>query len=284
MSSFFVCMKNPKIFVIILNYNGGDGLRLCLDSVYKLNYPNFEVVVVDNNSSDNSFEEARRRFRKFHFIKNNHNIGFAGGNNVAIKWALEKMAEYVFLLNNDAIIEKNTLTKMVEAMEQDQDLGISSPIIYQGESDKIWFAGGKINWLKMKTEHNDAKRQKTDYITGCAMLIRKNVFAKIGLLDERFFLYYEDADFSYRTRKNGFGLIIISKTAVYHLEKSSENLDKVYWLVLSGVLFFKKNASWYLKPWISFYLLLRTLKNRIDLRNNKTEIILKIQKAYRDSR
>ncbi len=275
-------MKNPKIFIIILNYNGGDVLKLCLNSVYKLNYPNLEVVVVDNNSSDNSFEKARRRFRKFHFIKNNYNAGFASGNNVAIKWALEKMAEYVFLLNNDVIIEKNTLTKMVEAMEQNQGLGISSPIIYQGESDRIWFSGGKINWLKMKTEHNDSKLQRTDYVTGCAMLIRKNVFAKIGLLDERFFLYYEDADFSYRARKNGFDLAIISKTAVYHFEKSSENPDKIYWLVLSGVLFFKKNASWYLKSWINFYLLLRKLKNKIDLRNNKTEITLKIQKAYRD--
>ena len=289
-------MKNPKVFIIILNYNGADVLPACLDSVYKLNYPNKEVVVVDNNSSDNSFEEARKKFRNFHFIKNSHNAGFASGNNVAIKWALEKMADYIFLLNNDTIIKGDALIKMVNIMERSTELGIISPTIYQEKSKRIWFAGGKINWLKMRTEHKKNKNNceiidknktlllNTDYITGCAMLIRKNVFSEIGLFDEKFFLYYEDADFSYRAKQEGFNLGVASQATVFHFEKSTKNPNKIYWLVLSGILFFKKNSPWFYKPWIIFYLFLRKLKNTYIVRKEKTEISLKIKKAFQDSR
>jgi len=302
-------MQKAKVFIVILNYNGGDDLRKCLDSVYKLNYPNFEVVVIDNDSDDNSFEEARRRFRKFHFIKNSRNLGFSAGNNVAIKWVLEKMADYVFLLNNDAVIEKNTLKKLVRVMEQNDKMGIVSPIIYKGKSKKVWFAGGKINWWKMRTEHKtrNIKRRVwnienkiwsmkyktavsnsefygTDYITGCAMLIKRDVFAEIGLLDEDFFLYYEDADFSWRARMAGFKLGVLPKTAVYHFEKSLENPKKIYWLVLSGILFFKKNSPWNWRLYLSVYLFLRQLKNKRRLIGNpNNQEALLIQKAYQKS-
>jgi len=294
-------MKKPKVFIVVLNYNGGNELRQCLDSVYKLNYSNFEVIVVDNNSSDNSFEKARKRFDRFHFIKNSRNLGFSAGNNVAIKWALEKGAEHVFLLNNDAIVEKSTLTNLIEFAEKEKQVGIVSPIIYNKSESKIWFSGGKINWWKMRTEHwqkakpkhNKSKKtndkndylQKTEYITGCAMLIKRKVFAEIGLLDEDFFLYYEDADFSLRAKRNGFNLGVVEKAKVFHSEKSLENPQKVYWLVLSGILFFRKNALWYWRPYLGAYLFLRKLKNKYNLlKNPNDKVALLIQKAYQDDK
>jgi len=276
-------MQYPKVFVVILNYNGKDVLKKCLESVYKSDYPNMEIVVVDNNSQDNSFVEARVLFSKFNFIQNNQNIGFAAGNNVAIKWALEKMADYVFLLNNDAFLEKNTLSKLIKEARKDKSFGILSPIIYTGKNKKrIWFSGGNINWLRMKVEHKD-NIKNTQFITGCAMLIKKDVFKKVGLLDERFFLYYEDADFSYRARKSGFKLKIVSDAIVYHFEKSSESLNKIYYLVFSGIIFFRKNANWAIRIYIEAYLLARKIKNKYDLiRNPEDKEKILVQKAYRE--
>ena len=273
-------MNYPKVFIVILNYNGKAVLKNTLESVYKLNYPNYEVVVVDNNSVDGSFEEARISFGKFNFIKNNQNVGFAAGNNVAIKWALEKMADYILLLNNDALIEKDALTNLIKAAQKNDKIGILSPVIYKGNSSQIWFSGGKIDWLRMRTEHLDNIKE-TQYITGCAMLIKKDVFKKIGLLDETFFLYYEDADFSFRAAKNGFKLKIVSEAKVFHFEKSSESLNKIYYLVRSGIIFFRKNSNFLFRIYIEFYLAMRKVKNKYDIKNNiDVEKAFLVKRAY----
>jgi len=274
-------MKNPKLFIIVLNYNGRDTLKKCLESIYLSDYENKEVVVVDNASTDGSFDEMRRHFQKFHFIKNNQNIGFAAGNNVAIKWSLEKMADYVLLLNNDAYLEKNTLSILIRETEKNKKPGIFCPLIYNGYTNKIWFSGGKIDWLKMRAIHQAGK---TDFISGCAMLIHKDVFKKIGLLDEKFFLYYEDADFSFRARKAGFDLKIIPEAKVYHYEKSSENIGKIYYLVLSAIIFFRKDSNFFQRIYIEIYLLMRKIKNHFDLKkDSQNEEKLLVQKAYRDA-
>jgi len=276
-------MKYPKVFVIILNYNGGDVLRKCLDDVYKENYTNKEVIVVDNNSTDGSFDEIKRIFPRFYIIRNSKNIGFAAGNNVAIKLALEKMADYILLLNNDAFLEKDTLEKMVDAAEKNKNCGIFSPVIYD-DKNQIWFSGGKIEWFKMRAVH-ERDLKKTDFVTGCAMFIRKEVFKKIGLLDENFFLYYEDADFSYRAQKAGFGLKIVSEARVFHLEKSSINPDKIYHLVLSGIRFFRKNTHSFMRIYIEAYILFRKIKNWLDLKKFPDDQEKKmVKKAYLDAK
>lgn len=277
-------MNYPKVFIIVLNYNGKDTLKNTLESVYKLDYPNYQVVVVDNASTDGSLEEARIAYGKFNFIKNSHNVGFAAGNNVAIKWALEKMADYVFLLNSDALIEKTALNRLIEEAQKDKRLGVLSPIIYKGKSKQIWFSGGRIDWLKMRAEHaNNIK--ETQYITGCAMLIRKDVFKKVGLLDEDFFLYYEDVDFSLRASRSGFKLKIVKDASVFHFEKSSGSLNKIYYLVLSGIKFFRKNSNPWMRAYIEIYLLARKIKNSYDIwqgvNNEKTFLI---KKAYREAK
>jgi hypothetical protein len=260
---------------------------MCLDSVLKLEYPNFETVVVDNNSTDGSLELAKSLFSRFYFIKNEKNIGFAAGNNIGIRWTLEKMADYVLLLNNDAVIQKDALSILIEEAEKNGKAGILSPLIFKGNTQEVWFAGGKMKWLAMKNVHvNEQKSQdsyETQYITGCAMLIKKEVFQKIGLLDEDYFLYYEDADFCVRAKKSGFKILIAPSAEVYHYEKSEENReDKIYWLVLSGILFFRKNTPAILRPWMRIYLFLRKLKNRMDLRDEKNKEAKVVRKAYDD--
>jgi GT2 family glycosyltransferase len=279
-------LKQPTIFIVVLNFNGKDTLVNCLSSLYQSNYPEFEVVVVDNNSSDGSFEQARRLFSRARFIKNSSNLGFSKGNNIGIRYALEKFADYILVLNNDTLVEKTVLSKLAEVMEKNPRVGISSPLIFSADS-KIWFAGGQIDWLRMKAYHlvktRSAIPYKTQYISGCAMFIKKDVFKKIGLFDERFFLYYEDADFSVRARKAGFGLLVVPEASLQHFEKSNyANAFKIYWLVLSGLLFFRINASFLRKIWIVFYVLMRRAKNFYDLVFSKNKIAISVHKAYRD--
>lgn len=275
----------PKIFVIILNYNGKNTLPACLSSVFQSDYPNFEVVVVDNNSQDDSFEQAKRNFSRSHFIKNSENIGFSKGNNIGIRFSLEKFADYIFVLNNDAIVEKTTLSFLMNIAQTNPSAGIVSPLILNGNKD-IWFAGGKIQWGKMRAIHLTQKTSdqpySSEYLSGCAMLIKKEVFKKIGLFEERFFLYYEDADFSLRAKKAGFKLLVAPTITIQHLEQSSGNDSKNYWLVLSGLLFFKIHSTGFWKLWIFFYLRLRKMKNFYNYYFSKNIATENVRRAYKD--
>ena len=286
-------MKNPssKVNVVILNYNGKDVLKRCLSSVFRLDYPDFEVVVVDNNSKDGSLEEAKNDFSRTTFIKNEENVGFSAGNNVGIKYSLEKQAKYILLLNNDTEVDRKLLSKLVGIMEAEKQIGIISPVITEGDEDGIWFSGGRIDWMKMKAVHDEIPKESagkdffgTGFVSGCAMLVRRDVFQKAGLLDEDFFLYWEDVDFSLRAKRAGFDLAVSPLSKVKHFEKSEKNKAiKVYWLVVSGLLFFRKNTCFYLKPWIFFYKIIRKIKNKRDIEKNPQDpIALSVKKAYRD--
>lgn len=278
--------KFPKIFVIILNYNGKNCVADTLKSVLNSNYPNAEIVLVDNGSTDDSPEMIRRNFPKIVFIKNSQNLGFAAGMNVGIRYALERGADYVLLLNYDAEISENLLLLMTEEMEKDKKIGIASSTITDMNSN-IWFSGGRIDWLRIRAVHEKDKKEEnyfnSDYISGCAMLIRAEVFKQTGLMDENFFLYYEDADFSLRARRAGYKLLVLPQSLVRHKEISeNENEKKVYWLVLSGLIFFKKNAPFFLKPWIFVFVAARKIKNRLDMRYRATPTARLVEKAYQD--
>lgn len=280
----------PKVSVVILNYNGKDVLGPCLSSVFAVNYPNLEIILVDNNSQDGSFEAAKANFSKAVFIKNEENLGFSAGNNAGIRFALERMADYVLLLNYDTEVERDFLANLLEVAESDDRIGVLSPIIFEGRTKKVWFSGGQIDWVRMKAIHEKKINEKntesysTEFVSGCSMLVKKKVFEKIGLLDEDFFLYWEDVDFSYRAKKAGFDRVLVPKSVVYHYEKSEEmKANKVYWLVISGLIFFRKNASFWLKPWVWLYVFLRKTKNFLDIkRNNNVKLARSVRKAYGD--
>lgn len=278
----------PKVFIVILNYNGQAVLHNCLRSVFKIDYPNFEVIVVDNDSRDESFVSARACFSKARFIKNEVNLGFAAGNNVGIRFALEKMADFVLLLNNDTEIEPSIIKNLLVAFDSDKQIGIASPVILHHRTHHIWFAGGVLNWPLMKTHHltkiqNTYQHYDTGFVSGCAMMIKKEVFKKSGLLDEDFFLYWEDADFSLRAQRAGFKTVVIPQKMVYHFEQSEDHkLNKIYWLVLSGLLFFQKNTFFPFNLWFIIYISFRKLKNRFDMLKRKTPLAATIHQAYVD--
>lgn len=284
---------SKKIFTIILNYNGRDTLTNCLKSVFASDCANLEIVVVDNASKDGSFEAAKTLFPRAHFIASPKNIGFSSGNNLGIRFALEKGADFIFLLNNDAFVERETIAMLRDEAQRIEKPALLSPLIYAGAlNDKrtVWFHGGSIDWNRMRTFHDTAANfdtknaYSTEYVTGCAMFISKEIFREIGLLDESFFLYYEDADFSLRAHRAGFPVMVYPEARVYHLEKSSADPNaKVYWLVVSGILFFQKNTVGLMRMKILIRLFARKCKNFLDRKKHpENETAHIVHKAYQD--
>ena len=249
-----------KLFIVILNFNGGKEVLACLQSVQLIKLPVgwcVEPVVVDNASIDNSVHLIKSRFPKLKIIKNKKNLGFAAGNNVGVKLALKQKAQSVLLLNQDTVVEKNFLLSLLVS-----DADVVAPIIKFKRKDKwIYDFGGKINWWLGRTSHDERtkikneKPGKTDYVSGCCMLIKKNVFNKIGLLDEKFFLYFEDVDFCLRAKKAGFKIAVEPKSIVLHKLTGTEKrpFRQNLHLLKSNLLFINRHISPWKKPIAYFY-------------------------------
>ena len=235
-----------KVFIIIVSFNGGKELICCLESVKK--HP---VVVVDNGSNENllsAFKVQGSRFKNLILIENKKNLGFAIGANIGIKYALKKGAEYVMLLNQDARVEKGTIKNLVEIMEGNGKIGICGPLIFNNKK-KIWSAGGVVDKKRYSGGHlfriiNEHKPYEVDFISGCAMMIKKKILEKIGFFDERFFLYYEDVDFCFRAKKAGFKSIFAPLAiADHHYRKTADKeKTKEYFMARNHLLFLEKHA------------------------------------------
>lgn len=279
-----------KIFVIIVNYNGGCLLMRALKSVYALRADHVEIVIVDNASRDGSLEMCRKNFSRAHTVCNTKNIGFGAGANAGIRYALEHDATHVLLLNPDATIAPDILTHLLSAMQKNEKIGIASPVIFSGQSKDLWFSGGKISFAHFRATHEHTSYRRgikesyeTQYITGCALFAKKEVFKDVGLFDERYFLYYEDADLSIRARKKGFLCAIVPQAHAWHDEVSEkENDNKIYWLVLSGLLFFHSHTPIYLKPWFYLHLILRRVKNIFQMKMAPNAATQNVAKAFHD--
>ena len=267
---------NPKVFIIILNWNNWSDVIECLESLKNNDYPNYEVVIVDNGSK----ERPQAPSSDIKIIYNKKNLGFSEGNNIGIKYALENGADYVLLLNNDTIVSNNFLSKLVKVAESDKEIGMTAPKIYSyDQKDKIWFAGGKINWLYNKGEmkgydeidrgqYDLPEMQNSDYLTGCCLLVKKNVIEKIGLLPEEYFLYYEDTDWSFSVQKAGFKNVFVPGSKIWHKgSKSSQefSVPYIYYHVRNGLILAKKYAPWYIKPMIHLDVVWCIIKQFIKL-------------------
>ncbi len=219
-------MSLPHVYIILVNWNGKDVTIECLDSLRRIEYPAFTIVVVDNASADGSVEAIKNLFPEVHLLEQSQNLRFAGGNNVAIKHALERGAAYICLLNNDTIVDKNFLSFLVERVEADERAGMAAPkIYYYDEPQRIWFAGGEISMWTGTMKHTGIREHDTgqydtprhiDYATGCCILARREVVEKIGGLDDAFFMYAEDADWSMRARRAGYAICYEPRARVWH--------------------------------------------------------------------
>ncbi|MFL6312455.1 MAG: glycosyltransferase family 2 protein [Terriglobales bacterium] len=218
--------RQPKVSIIVLTWNSYDVTRDCLLSLRKIDYPAFEVVLVDNGSVDGSGKKLAQDFPDVRVILNDKNLGFPGGNNVAMRDILARGTDYVLLLNNDTIVAPDFLAELVQVAESDQRIGMVSPKIYYFEpADKIWYAGGKyVPWktfpIHVGLRETDVgsydQTKEVSFVSGCALLVRAEAVQKVGLLDEIFFMGYEDVDWSVRTLRAGYKAMYAPASIVWH--------------------------------------------------------------------
>lgn len=198
----------------------------CLDSLAKSAYKSLQTIVVDNASSDGSAQAIREAYPEVIVLEQNENLRFAGGNNAGMKYALERGAELLCLLNNDTTVGKDFLTHLVARIQSEKKIGMVAPkICYHDEPNRIWFAGGEISMWTGTMKHigireEDAGQFETskeiDYASGCCILTRREVVERVGMLDESFFMYTEDADWSMRVRRAGYTIVYEPKAKVWH--------------------------------------------------------------------
>ncbi len=267
-------MEKSKTSIILLNWNNLSDLKECLNSLVRIDYLNYEIILVDNGSSDDSAEKIKKMFPQIIPIKNDENLGFAEGNNVGIRYAMAKGADYILLLNNDTVVEPDFLSILVRVAESDAEIGIVGPRIFFYDSKTLWFAGGILNRKTGFTYHLGEGRQdvdqfdkiiEADFISGCAMLIKKSVLMKIGFLDKDYFNSHEDADFCLRAKNAGFKILFEPKAVIYHKLARSMGGRKspfyLYYRTRNHLLFRKKryiNAPFFW-PIFLFLALKRTL-------------------------
>lgn len=248
----------PKVIIIILNWNGKDDTIECLESLSIITYPNYEIILVDNGSTDGSVNCFIEKYSEIEIIKNKENLGFAEGNNIGMRHAIEKGADYILLLNNDTVVDSEFLNELVKVAESDPKIGIVGPKIYyynyKGRKDVIWFAGGKIHWRFGKTAHlhmdkidkgSINKLIQVDYITGCAILLNKNLLDKIGLFDPEYFAYFEEVDLCVRASRF-YSCIFVPKAIIWHKVSRSTGGNfsptMAYLFIRNKMLFMMKNG------------------------------------------
>lgn len=263
---------NPRVQIIILNWNGfADTLR-CIVSQERQTYPNFQIVIVDNGSADASlkaFADIRERAEVIALPKN---LGYTGGNNFAMKRAFEADADYVWLFNNDAEADPDALAKIVCACEADPRNGLASPLVLEADDHNVvQFGCGLFDLDKLtyvpsydKAQSHNWQRQFPSRIAlhGTALLVRRSLYKAIGGFDDNFFAYWEDIDYSMRSSKAGFRNIAVLDTAIYHGSKSTREAphtvkphyyyfvsrnELLMWRKVSSGMAFAKVTAWTLK-------------------------------------
>lgn len=246
-----------KIFIIILNWNGKKDSLECLSSIQKIVHQNFETIVVDNGSTDDSVQEIKKQFPWAILIETGKNLGYAEGNNVGLRYAMAHGADLLLILNNDTIVDPNILSDFAAGFVKEPKAGIlGAKILLYSERNKFDHLGG--NWNKKKSsfeliahgEIDDGASWETmqdlDYVCGAGFMIRKEVILSIGMLEPRFFLYWEDADFCFRTRRAGFRVMTCPAAKLWHKVSSSfvggkTHISYFYWR--NRLLWIERNLS-----------------------------------------
>lgn len=239
---------SPKVSIILLNYNGFEDTINCFQSIQKISYDNYDVILVDNASTDASINKIMTYLQdnnaehvffktpeiamdnimpkpKISLIQSLFNGGYGHGNNIGIKYALKNDAQYILVLNNDTIVDSGFVEPMVKICEEDKRVGIASgKIHFYNKPDVIWFNGGKFSPCTAKVEHfnfnekdvGQVPREAVTFISGCLWLIPRKVFRDVGFIYEEYFMYMEDVEFCQRVLTKGYKLKIAKDSNILH--------------------------------------------------------------------
>lgn len=257
--------KKTKVAVITVNFNNGSITEDCINSFAGISKTNIELelIVVDNGSIEETSKKLERKLSNVKFIYSTTNLGFAGGNNLGIKYALKSGADYILLINNDATVIENNF--LINILKTEGDI-VSPLVTYNDRGIKTFDFGGMVDNLFGRNTHlHTPPKSMPDYFSGVCLLIKSKVFKKIGLLDDHYFLYYEDADFCLRAKNAGFKLGFCKSASIFHNLSTSANKfgkRKILILANSHLRFCLKNLPAYSFPFyfaFNIYLRLKTL-------------------------
>lgn len=255
-------MTEPKVAIITVNWNGWQDTIECLESLEKLDYANFSVIICDNGSQDDSVEQLKKWLEEHKkiavaLVENKENLGFAGGNNVGIKKALEDGYDYVWLLNNDTVVDKYALKKLSEYADKNPKTICGSKLMYYDDRTKTQALGNKLNRYFGTTSFivYEQDVRNIDFVVGASMFIPQQVFKDVGLLAEEYFLYYEEADLWQRClEKYSFACVLTS--IVYHkegaaigaknIQKTKKSLMGDFYSIRNRILFMQKYYPWHM--------------------------------------
>jgi len=248
----------PKVCIVILNWNGRADTTECLESLQRTTYPEYKVIVVDNGSSGNDVNILREQFGSYiHIIENDKNYGFAEGNNIGIRYAVQNFSpDYLLLLNNDAVVNPDCVTELVQVAESDPKLGIAGPKIrFYDAPQRSEYAGGLIRWwsgaaVKMGFGQLDKgqfdQTKEVDWVIGCALLIKRELIERIGLLYPVYFMNWEEVDWCARCKKEGYRVVYVPKAVLWHKGgRSSQRVSgmNIYYMTRNRFLFMRRNAT-----------------------------------------
>ncbi len=284
----------PKVCIIILNWNNLQDTVECLESVKKLDYQNFETILVDNGSTDGSVQSLEKRYPEIILLKNETNVGYVVGNNKGIEKAMALGCDFIFILNNDTTVESRCLKELVKTAVSDSRIGIVGPKIYLFQDPSlVWYAGGEILFRdaisvtrglfkKDRPSYNTMK--EVSFVTGCAMLIKSEAIEEVGLFDPHYISYMEDADLCWRMKNVGFKLVYLPTAIVYHkvsrsFGKTAYNEKTMYLMGRNAVLFVKRygNVTQWLKFILFFWLSIIYAFPRETIRGNHKAVFAKIR-------
>lgn len=245
-----------KVYIIILNYNCLEDTVSCLDSCLNLTYRKFEIIVVDNNSSDNSVEIIKKNYSNIKLIECDRNLGYARANNRAITYALNKNADFIWILNNDIIVEPKSLSVLVESYPKTPNVGLMGTKILNYNNNTIDYIGGLFNYEDGSTIHvgrnevdlGQFNKQiiETDFVTGCSVFTSSDVIKRIGLIPVDYFLYCEDVDWSLNARRMGFIHYVNTMATVYHKCSASTKTIKgiiTFYLIRNRLFLLEKYSN-----------------------------------------
>ena len=269
---------HPKIHLIVLNWNDKELSGKCLSSIEKVSYPNYEVLIVDNNSQDGSVEFFKENFSQYDVLALEDNLKYAGGNNAAVEYLKPKEEDFLVFINNDTIVSSDFLDHLITPFLNDANCIITVPkILFAMDINKIWYAGGIVNMWKGKIDHIGIRNfdgprysfmMETDYATGCCLCINSADFKKLNYFDTMFNMYCEDVDLSIRAKKMNRKIVYSPKSIILHSVSQSlgeNSFKKIQNKLLGQVKLFWKHASGLqiitlTFHWVLFYLPLGFLK------------------------
>lgn len=248
------------VAVVILNWNGGDDIQEAVKSIFDSTHKQLEVVIVDNGSADGSSDRIRSLYPQVHFIRNPQNLGFARGSNQGISWSLGRGMDYVLLLNGDARVHSRMIEELLRVVKEEHESVAACPKMYLANdmngSNRLWFGCGSVcMWagLFRNPAHNRPDSslwsipKDMEFASGCCIMIPRKIFRCVGQLDEAFFAYCEDIDFSLRVRKAGFHLRYVPSALLWHGSASSRECSKRstyrYLTTRNGIWTVRKHAS-----------------------------------------